>query len=216
MDAVKRLWRRSLQVVALARGTTAVTDGGAIRTVQLGYTSLATTTDTTPFMQQYGFASRPHLGCDHLTVSMSGDFGRAVVVASNDQRYQFSLVEGEAAIYDDQGQSVHINRAGIRWTDKSGNTLTSTSAGFVLQDKFGNQIVTSSSGILLDSCTGIVTVDNAITGTGEGGTALNFTGTIKTTGDVIANSGASQVSLLNHQQQNGGGTGLSGPPQPGT
>jgi phage gp45-like len=216
MDALTRMWRRSLQVIGLARATTAVTDGGPIRTVQLDYTSLATKSDGIKFMQQYGFASRPHVGCDHLTVSMSGDFGQAVIIASNDQRYRMPLAEGESAIHDDLGQFFHVTRAGLVQKDQFGNSITSSATGWTIADFSGNQIVTSSIGVLIKSCTGIVNVDNEIAGTGEAGTGLTFTGTIETTGDVIANKGANQVSLINHQQQNGGGSGLSGPPQPGT
>jgi hypothetical protein len=41
-------------------------------------------------------------------------------------------------------------------------------------------------------------------------------GNLVVTGNVTGNRGGSYVDLLNHQHQNGGGTGLSGPPQPGT
>jgi phage gp45-like len=217
MDAVTRLWRRSLQIVGIARGTTAVSDGGAVRTVQLLYTSMAYQTDTIPVMQHYGFASRPHPGCDHLTVSLSGDLGRATVIATNDQRYRMALVEGESAIHDDLVQSIHLQRGGIAWTDQFMNTITSSSAGFVLADKFGNQIVTSASGILLSSCTGIVQVDNEIQGTSEGGTGATFTGQINSTGDIIATNGAAFVSLTHHTHPGVTSGGAStGAPTPGT
>jgi phage gp45-like len=216
MEAATRLWRRAIQMVSIGRGTVAVTDGGKVRTVQLSYTSMAATTDAVPVVQQYGFASRPHQGCDHVTVSLSGDLGRAVVVASNDQRYQFPLAEGESALFDDLGQSYHVTRQGLTQTDRFGNSITSSSTGWVLADLHGNQIVTNAAGITLISCTGQILVDNEIVGTQEGGTGASFTGTIKSTGDLIANTGAAQVSLLNHVHSNAGGSGNSGAPVPGT
>jgi hypothetical protein len=86
----------------------------------------------------------------------------------------------------------------------------------VLADLHGNQIITNAAGITMISCTGQILVDNEIVGTQEGGTGASFTGTIKSTGDLIAGAGADQVSLLNHTHQNAGGSGTSGPPTPGS
>jgi phage gp45-like len=216
MDAATRLWRRAVQMVGLGRAGTPMTDGGKVRTVQLLYTSMASQIDAVPVMQHYGFASRAHMGCDHVTVSMSGDLGRAIAVGSNDQRYQFPLAEGETAIFDDQVQSYHIARTGLIQTDRFNNTITSSETGFVLHDVNGNTIVTDAAGIHFNSATGITYVNGEIAGSEEGGVGFSFTGTVRTTGDVIAGPAGATVSLLNHTQINGGGSGPSGPPTPGT
>jgi phage gp45-like len=208
--------RRIIHALQIGRATTAATDGGKTRTLQLAFMTLGNTISSITQMQHYGFASRPHAMSDHVVIAPGNQPSQTLSIASNDQRYQISLAEGEVAIHDDQGQSVHINRAGITWIDKNGNTLTSSAAGFSQVDHFGNQIVTSATGILLKSCTGVISIDNEIAGTEEGGTGATFTGTINTTGDVIANDGAAQVSLLNHTHSDAGGSGNSGPPVPGT
>jgi phage gp45-like len=193
------LLRRVIHSLQIARATTAATDGGSIRTLQLTFMTLGNVISGISQMQHYGFASRPHAMSDHAIIALSNDPSQSISIASNDQRYQISLQEGEVAIHDDQNQSIHLLRGGI-----------------TLSDKNGNSIVMNSSGITLTPCTGIVYVAGELQGTETAALGAKFTGNIETTADVIANVGASQVSLLNHQHQNGGGTGLSGAPQPGT
>jgi phage gp45-like len=208
--------RKIIHALQLGRATTAATDGGRSRTIQLAFMTLGNTISSITQMQHYGFASRPHAMSDHAVIAPGNQASQSISIASNDQRYQISLAEGEAAIHDDQGQSVHITRAGIAWTDKSGNTFTSSAAGFSQIDHFGNSIVTGAGGVTITSCTGVVTVDNEIAGSSEGGTGATFSGVIKSLQNVIANVGAAQVGLATHTHSNAGGTGNSGPPVPGT
>jgi len=210
------LLRRTIQAIGLGRGTTPATDGGKIRSVQMKFPTLGNTADGVPLMQHYGFASRPHASCDYTTVAMAHDPGKTVAVASNDQRYQFPLAEGESAIHDDQVQSVHIQLDGIAWTDKFMNSITSGASGFNFTDKWGNSFVTGAGGVTITSCTGVVTVDNEIAGSSEGGTGASFSGVIKSLQNVIANVGAAQVGLATHTHSDAGGSGNSGPPVPGT
>lgn len=73
---------------------------------------------------------------------------------------------------------------------------------WVLTDKPGNVLEGTNSGI---------------TATPVSGGFFNVNGTIKATGDVIGNSGTSQVSLVNHLTSGvTTGSGESGPPVPGT
>ena len=69
--------------------------------------------DTVANPCMWGIASRPHPGAQVLFVVPGGADRNAIVLASADNRYQFSLVEGECALYDDLGQSIHITRTGI-------------------------------------------------------------------------------------------------------
>lgn len=66
-----------------------------------------------PYPQNYGLASRPPAGCKPFLVSNGGAAGQAVIVAMCDVTWRIALMEGEAAIYDDLGQSVHLTREGI-------------------------------------------------------------------------------------------------------
>jgi phage gp45-like len=62
------------------------------------------------FLQHYGFASRPKVGAE-LVIVVEGNLITAI--GSDDRRYRLALVEGEAALYDDLGQKVHLTRSGI-------------------------------------------------------------------------------------------------------
>lgn len=64
--------------------------------------------------QEYGFSSVPHAGAEAITVSVGGNRGHSVVIATGDRRYRMKNLEaGEVVIYDDLGQSVHLKREGI-------------------------------------------------------------------------------------------------------
>ena len=62
------------------------------------------------FLQHYGFASYPKAGAE-LVIAIEGNVITAI--GSDDRRYRLALVEGEAALYDDLGQVVHLTRDGI-------------------------------------------------------------------------------------------------------
>lgn len=69
--------------------------------------------DRVPVIQEYGFASRPLAGAQGVIACAGGNRRGAMVIATGDRRYRLSLAAGEAAIHDDQGQKVHLTRAGI-------------------------------------------------------------------------------------------------------
>ncbi|WP_171023574.1 phage baseplate assembly protein V [Escherichia sp. E1130] len=65
-------------------------------------------------LEPYGFTSAAQNGAEAVVLFPGGDrsHGMAVIVA--DRRYRLKgLARGEVAIYDDQGQSVTLTRAGI-------------------------------------------------------------------------------------------------------
>lgn len=67
--------------------------------------------------QEYGFSSVPQAGAEVITVSVGGNRGHSVVIATGDRRYRMkNLGAGEVALYDDLGQSVHLKRDGITLT----------------------------------------------------------------------------------------------------
>lgn len=64
--------------------------------------------------QHYGFTSHPHKDSEAIVLSINGSRDHLVVVADGDRRYRLkNLADGEVAIYDDQGQCVHLKRDGI-------------------------------------------------------------------------------------------------------
>lgn len=204
--AAPSLLRRMVHACGLGRALTAATDGGAIRTVQLKFMTTGETRDGVRFMQHYGFASRPHAGCDFTVVTLDHRPGQSVAVASNDQRSQVELEEGEAVLHDDQGQIVLISRSGITLRDKNGNTIVMSPSGIVHTDASGSTVTMAGGGIALAPKNKVVTVAGELDAQGNGGNGMSVdgnlavTGQITATGDVIAGYGsADQVSLLGHE-----------------
>jgi phage gp45-like len=217
MSIGKRLYDRLIATVGLGRGTTAADGGSPIQQVQVIFVTTSEIRDGVQMMQQYGFASRPHAGCDYAALTLSGDPTKSLVIASNDQRYRLTLAEGEVGIHDDQGQSVHITRTGINISDKSGNSIVTSPTGIVQTDASGSVITMAAGGIALSPQNGIVTVNGQITGTGNGGVGMSITGSIGATGDVTAGVGGTNIGLLNLKVSGiTPGSGDSGIPVPNT
>ncbi len=63
---------------------------------------------------QYGLASNPPAGSEALAASIGGLRGHMVVIAVENRQFRLkNLRPGEVALYDDQGQAVHLTRDGI-------------------------------------------------------------------------------------------------------
>lgn len=72
----------------------------------------------------YGFASRPKAEAEALAACVGGLRSHMVVIAVEDRRYRLrNLAEGEAALYDDLGQVVHLRRNGILMESPLGVTV---------------------------------------------------------------------------------------------
>lgn len=111
-ESIDKLWRRMQLVVARGRITT-VKDSGAVQMAQVQIGALETR-DNTPRVAEYGFTSNPLEGCHGVMIFVGGDRSNGVIIATNDQNARLkNLKRGEVAIYDDQGQSVYLTRAGI-------------------------------------------------------------------------------------------------------
>ena len=91
----------------------AVDDAGGLQRLQLK--ALADEVlDLRERFQEYGFTSWPLQGAEAIMVSLGGNRTNTVVIAVEDRRYRFKVgEEGEVALYDDQGQVVHIKRNGV-------------------------------------------------------------------------------------------------------
>lgn len=62
------------------------------------------------YFQHYGFTSRPLPGGEAIAVA---DGNHIVIVASDDRRYRIALEKGEAALYTDEGDKVHLKRGRV-------------------------------------------------------------------------------------------------------
>ncbi len=121
--------------LAIARALVGqVNDGGGLQTVQIGIQA-DVGRDQAERFQQYGMTSVPHAGAECVTLSVGGNTDHQVVINVDDRRYRMRGLEtGEVAMYDDQGMSIHLTRAGIvirgagkpmRLTDTTGIELDS-------------------------------------------------------------------------------------------
>lgn len=63
------------------------------------------------YFQHYGFTSNPPDGAMFVCIPIGGKTAHGIVIATEHGSYRLkSLEKGELAIYDDQGQKVHIKR----------------------------------------------------------------------------------------------------------
>lgn len=119
------VWRR-LRLL-LSRGVLVLVDD-ALKLQRVQVTLLGDAPAWAERFQQYGYTSHPLPGAEAIVASISGARAHLVALAVDDRRYRLvGLAEGEVALYDDQGQSVHLTRAGIV-IDGAGKPVTITNA----------------------------------------------------------------------------------------
>ena len=119
----------------LARGTVSAADGTKkMRVVQVRLLA-DEVRDDLEHVEPYGFTSEPldDEQPEAFAAFFGGDRSHGIVFCIADRRYRLTkLKAGEVALYDDQGQKVHLTRDGIViHTDKQleatvGGTLTAT------------------------------------------------------------------------------------------
>ena len=67
--------------------------------------------DRVEHWQPYGLAYHPHPGAEALVLALGGNTDHGAVVCVGDRRYRITgLAQGEVALYDDQGQVIHLKR----------------------------------------------------------------------------------------------------------
>lgn len=105
------LWRRLRLLVS--RGVLRLVDDSLkLQSVQI--TMLGDQPANAERFQQYGMTSHPHPGAEAIIAAVGGARAHLVALAVDDRRYRLkALARGEMAIYDDQGQKVHLTRNGI-------------------------------------------------------------------------------------------------------
>lgn len=106
--------KRRLQNM-IARGVVKLSNAAKkMQAVQLALLAEETSEDTLEHFEPYGFTSRPQPGAEAVTVFIDGDRSHGLCLVVADRRYRMTdFKEGEVAIHDDQGQSVHLTREGI-------------------------------------------------------------------------------------------------------
>jgi phage baseplate assembly protein V len=110
--AIQRIIQRVQHVIGRGRVTTG-NDAGNVQLLQvkLGADEIR---DNTPRLAEFGFTSMPPAGSDAVVVFIGGDRSNGAIIATGHQASRLKgLKPGEVAIFDDQGQSVFLTRAGI-------------------------------------------------------------------------------------------------------
>lgn len=92
------------------------------------------TKDRLEHFEPAGFSSCPKAGAEAAVAFLDGDRSHGIVLIVADRRYRLTtLVPGEVAIFDDQGQKVHITRAGIV-IDGAGRSVQIVNAPTITHD----------------------------------------------------------------------------------
>jgi len=80
----------------------------------------------TEYFQHYGLTSSPPPGAMLVVLPVGGSTAHGILIATEHGSYRLkNLAPGESALYDDQGQKVHITRNGIV-VDGAGKQVTIT------------------------------------------------------------------------------------------
>lgn len=120
----ERISRKLAGIRQAFRGViTLVKAAGEIQLVQLDGLSGEKLQDAEQF-QQYGCTSNPPPGSMAIVLPIGGKTAHGIIIATEHGSYRLkSLAPGEVALYDDQGQKIHITRAGIV-VDGGGKPIT--------------------------------------------------------------------------------------------
>ncbi|KPC53033.1 Bacteriophage Mu Gp45 protein [Amantichitinum ursilacus] len=154
-------------------GVLLVTSGSKMQSLQVSLLA-DEPKDNIEHFEPYGYTACPQQGAEALALFMQGERSHGVVIAVADRRYRMKgLKAGEVALYDDQGQSVYLTRAGIV-INGAGKPLTVNNTPTVT--------VNASATIELKT------------------PLLHVGGMIKADGDIIDNAGAGGKSMASTRQ----------------
>lgn len=199
----------------LARGVVRLADGSKkMRTLQVRLLAKEDKDEIEHF-EPYGWTSEPIAGAEALAAFFDGDRTHGVVLCVADRRYRLTGLEaGEVAIFDDQGQKVHLTRDGI----------VISGAGLpLLITEIPTATVRATTKVRFETplveMTHELHVEGRIVGQGglqisnaAGGPAATLTGDMHVTGGDVT---ADDISLKHHRTSGGqAGTDTIGTPVP--
>lgn len=195
-DFRQRIWS------LFSRGVLTNKDGsGKLRKIQTELYAYDVRENVEHF-EPYGFTSEPFTGAETLTMSIDGDRCHTIAICVADRRYRLKgLKDGEVAIFDDQGQKVKLSRDGIDVEtpkDIRVNVSGNATVNVAKQTTLTCPTVTANASKGITFNTPILKVSGLIQGSGgltiSGGGGAKVDGSLKTTGDVVANG----ISLDGH------------------
>ena len=116
MNAMQRAMRPLTQRLQLMIGRGVlllVRDGLKLQGLQISLLEGEVRDDVERF-QDYGFTSHPHPGAEVVAACVAGSRDHVLVIAVDDRRFRLkNLVQGEVAIYTDEGDKIVLKRGGI-------------------------------------------------------------------------------------------------------
>ncbi|MES2237606.1 MAG: phage baseplate assembly protein V [Pseudomonadota bacterium] len=195
--------RRALGSIRLAfRGVvTLVKAAGAVQLVQVDGLQGEQLQDAELF-QHYGLTSNPPVGTMAIVLPIGGRTAHGIIIATEHGTYRLkNLASGEMAIYDDQGQKVHITRAGIV-IDGAGKPINIQNTSSVTMT---TPLVHATGAMTID---GLLTVGGGMTISGGSGNTVN--GSLATTG-ALTNNGKNVGSSHAHSGVQAGGSNTGAP-----
>lgn len=133
LEAIEKMTAAARSRAALMIGRCILRAIGDNKPVQLVQAQLLAEEvhDDVERIQEYGFTSVPKPGAEGVVVFVGGNRDHGLVIAVEDRRFRLKgLASGEVAIYDDQGQKVHLTRTGIV-IDGAGKDVTIQNAPVV-------------------------------------------------------------------------------------
>ena len=136
-------------------------------------------------LQQFGFTSHAPNGTDVIVIPLGGDTSHGIVIASEHGSFRLkSLQSGEVAVYDQSGSSIVLKQGKLIEIDCDTLHIKAQS-----QVKIDSPLVETSQ---------VLTAQGQINGNGglaiAGGSGAMVSGSLKTTGDVVAGG----ISLQGH------------------
>jgi phage baseplate assembly protein V len=148
------LWTR-IQLIIGRFVVQAIREDPLLRTAQLA--GLADEIlEGVELFQEYGFASRPKAGSEAIAAAIAGLRDHAVIIATADRRYKVTLEDGEVAIHDDLGQSVHLKRTGV--VVETPLDVDVDAEGDVTVDSEGDVTIDGATGVDIKAAAGGITV----------------------------------------------------------
>lgn len=104
---------RRLRLMVGRAVVTAIADAGKVQSAQVKLLD-GEVRDGVEILQQYGFTSIPHGKMEGVYFSVGGDRDHGVLICVADRQFRLKgIAPGEAALYDDLDQKVHLTRDGI-------------------------------------------------------------------------------------------------------
>jgi phage baseplate assembly protein V len=187
MDVLKRYVDRRLAGIrhAFRARLSSLGKGAAMQLVQAEALS-GETLQAAELAQHFGFTSGPPAGTQLIVLPLGGSTTHSVIIATENGAYRVDVQSGEACIYSQWGDKVHLKQERIEVETKT------------LHFKASEQVIFETPALSMQ-------------GVGGGAAAATFTGTLHTTGAITSDGDhvAGGVSLEHHTHpgDSGGTTG---------